>query len=90
MKERARLGDQALETLPHDVQRPSYDRADCAVGIVHIGVGHFHRCLHSTDPPECGENSCCINLSSREFSGHPVTLAGGSPSPSFSARCCSA
>ena len=43
MNERARLGDQALETLPHDVQRPTYDRADCAVGIVHIGVGHFHR-----------------------------------------------
>ena len=43
MNQRARLGDQALETLPHDVQCPSYDRADCAVGIVHIGVGHFHR-----------------------------------------------
>ena len=43
MNQRARLGDQSLETLPHDVQCPSYDRADCAVGIVHIGVGHFHR-----------------------------------------------
>ena len=43
MNERARLSDQALGTLPDDVQRPAYVRADCSVGIVHIGVGHFHR-----------------------------------------------
>ena len=43
MNDRVRLSDQALATLPHDVQLPAYVRADCAVGIVHIGVGHFHR-----------------------------------------------
>ena len=43
MNERARLSDQALGTLPDDVQRPAYVRADCSIGIVHIGVGHFHR-----------------------------------------------
>lgn len=32
-----------LEQLPASVARPSYDRAAVRVGIVHIGVGGFHR-----------------------------------------------
>ncbi|MGL3148940.1 mannitol dehydrogenase family protein [Microbacterium sp. A82] len=32
-----------LDTLPEDVARPSYRREDVGVGIVHIGVGGFHR-----------------------------------------------
>ena len=43
MNQHARLSDQSLGTLPHHVQRPAYVRADSSVGIVHIGVGHFHR-----------------------------------------------
>ena len=39
----ARLGDIVLDALPGDIVRPAYDRADTRIGIVHIGVGAFHR-----------------------------------------------
>ncbi len=32
-----------LEALPAHIARPSYDRAALTPGIVHIGVGNFHR-----------------------------------------------
>lgn len=32
-----------LSDLPDDVRVPSYDRADLSPGIVHIGLGNFHR-----------------------------------------------
>lgn len=32
-----------LSQLPHDVARPSYRRAQLSPGIVHIGLGNFHR-----------------------------------------------
>ena len=32
-----------LTNLPDGVRRPVYDRADLSVGIVHIGLGNFHR-----------------------------------------------
>jgi len=32
-----------LPKLPERVRRPSYDRADLSAGIVHIGLGNFHR-----------------------------------------------
>src|SRR4051794_38585224 len=38
-----RLDAAALEQLDPDVQRPAYDRAAVQVGIVHVGVGNFHR-----------------------------------------------
>jgi fructuronate reductase len=38
-----RLNQAALATLPPDVIRPAYDRAGTRIGIVHIGVGAFHR-----------------------------------------------
>ncbi|MEY2847685.1 MAG: hypothetical protein RI885_350 [Actinomycetota bacterium] len=37
------LGEATLAELPHDVGRPRYDRSAASVGIVHIGVGGFHR-----------------------------------------------
>ncbi|MBB6407293.1 mannitol dehydrogenase family protein [Arthrobacter sp. AZCC_0090] len=37
------LDNQKLAHLPHDLHTPGYDRADLRPGIVHIGVGHFHR-----------------------------------------------
>ncbi len=36
-----RLDDSALAQL--DVDKPTYDRAEISVGIVHFGVGGFHR-----------------------------------------------
>ena len=38
-----RLNDDALADLPAEVQRPAYDRSAIKTGIVHLGVGAFHR-----------------------------------------------
>ncbi len=38
-----RLSAAALGRLPKGVAAPGYDRADLSPGIVHIGVGNFHR-----------------------------------------------
>ncbi|TFC90054.1 mannitol dehydrogenase family protein [Cryobacterium sp. TMT4-31] len=37
------LNEFALRNLPHSVPRPTYDRSALRVGIVHVGVGGFHR-----------------------------------------------
>lgn len=38
-----KLGNATLGQLPAEVLRPSYDRARLTAGIVHIGLGNFHR-----------------------------------------------
>jgi len=38
-----RLDTATLSSLPADVARPSYDRAAVKTGIVHLGIGAFHR-----------------------------------------------
>ena len=38
-----RLSDATLHDLPAAVARPTYDRASLSPGIVHIGLGNFHR-----------------------------------------------
>ncbi|OQW52968.1 mannitol dehydrogenase family protein [Candidatus Raskinella chloraquaticus] len=43
MSERPRLSDATLARLPGDVERPRYDRRTVRPGIVHLGVGAFHR-----------------------------------------------
>lgn len=37
------LSDRALESLPLAIDRPTYDRTKLRAGIVHFGVGNFHR-----------------------------------------------
>jgi mannitol 2-dehydrogenase len=37
------LSRETLPQLPKDVARPSYNRDDVTVGVVHLGVGGFHR-----------------------------------------------
>ncbi|MFY0596305.1 MAG: mannitol dehydrogenase family protein [Cognatishimia sp.] len=37
------LSNDSLERLPQSVGTPSYDRAALTAGIVHIGLGNFHR-----------------------------------------------
>jgi fructuronate reductase len=37
------LTSQALARLPTGIQRPAYDRSRLATGIVHLGLGAFHR-----------------------------------------------
>lgn len=39
----ARLSNATLATLPAEVARPSYDRAAVKAGVVHLGIGAFHR-----------------------------------------------
>jgi fructuronate reductase len=38
-----RLNNDALADLPAEVRRPAYDRQSVTTGIVHLGVGAFHR-----------------------------------------------
>jgi len=37
------LNDAALKGLPADVARPAYDRVQVKTGVVHLGIGAFHR-----------------------------------------------
>lgn len=43
MTGRPRLGEDTLDRLPPAVARPRYDRGAAAPGIVHLGLGAFHR-----------------------------------------------
>ncbi|MDQ3557939.1 MAG: mannitol dehydrogenase family protein [Pseudomonadota bacterium] len=43
MGEPGRLSDATLGALPAPVERPRYDRAKVSAGIVHLGIGAFHR-----------------------------------------------
>ncbi len=43
MTTRTRLAAATLDRLPGHVLRPTYDRATVATGIVHLGIGAFHR-----------------------------------------------
>ena len=38
-----RLSEATLHALPADVARPAYDRGTMRTGVVHLGVGAFHR-----------------------------------------------
>jgi fructuronate reductase len=38
-----RLSNATLKALPVTVKRPIYDRAGVTIGIVHLGIGAFHR-----------------------------------------------
>ena len=41
------LCNRTLSTLPESIAIPSYDRTRLSPGIVHIGVGNFHRAHQS-------------------------------------------
>ncbi|MFT6897126.1 MAG: mannitol 2-dehydrogenase [Paraglaciecola sp.] len=38
-----KLGNDTLDVLPKNVSTPNYQRASLSPGIIHIGVGNFHR-----------------------------------------------
>jgi fructuronate reductase len=40
---KVRLDQQSLNTLPAGIQRSGYDRLSAGIGIVHLGIGAFHR-----------------------------------------------
>ena len=43
-----RLSSATLDSLPDDVIRPAYDRAAVRAGVVHLGIGAFHRAHQAT------------------------------------------
>jgi mannitol 2-dehydrogenase len=43
MKESVQLNQENLRLLSEEIVRPKYDRSRIKAGIVHIGVGGFHR-----------------------------------------------
>ncbi len=38
-----RLSNATLADLPAEVESPGYDRAAVKTGVVHLGIGAFHR-----------------------------------------------
>lgn len=42
-----KLSNATLQDLPEEIARPNYDRSGLTPGIVHIGVGNFHRAHQS-------------------------------------------
>jgi fructuronate reductase len=47
------LSDASLTALPAHVARPRYDRSAIVPGIVHLGVGAFHRAHQATYVDDC-------------------------------------
>ena len=66
----SRLSDALLPHLPTGVRRPDYDRAIVSTGIVHIGLGAFHRAhqaVYTDDRLAAGERDwgiCGLSLRS--------------------------
>ena len=50
---RHRLSNNTLATLPASIARPRYDRASVAAGIVHLGLGAFHRAHQAVYVEDC-------------------------------------
>jgi len=48
-----RLSNAALGGLPKAIQTPSYDRTACKPGIVHLGLGAFHRAHQAVFVDDC-------------------------------------
>jgi mannitol 2-dehydrogenase len=42
-----KLSNAALSELPESIKRPTYDRSTLTPGIIHIGLGNFHRAHQS-------------------------------------------
>jgi fructuronate reductase len=53
MTSTTRLGRAALGSLPKSVARPAYDRATLQAGIVHLGIGAFHRAHQAVYVDDC-------------------------------------
>ena len=53
MTDLPRLSDRTLAGLAPVVRRPAYDRAAVTAGIVHLGVGAFHRAHQAVVTDEC-------------------------------------
>lgn len=49
----ARLSSGAMPSLPLEIARPRYDRTKCNAGIVHLGLGAFHRAHQAVFVDDC-------------------------------------
>jgi fructuronate reductase len=63
-----RLSPSTLSQLPPDVARPAYDRAAQKTGIVHFGIGAFHR-AH-----QAWYTDACMNAGERDWMIGGVSL----------------
>lgn len=60
---RSRLDSARLDSLPSNVRRPAYDRAQQRTGIVHFGIGAFHRAhqaMYTDDAMAAGDRNWAI------------------------------
>ena len=48
-----RLGRANLDRLPPAIRRPAYDRSRVTPGIVHLGLGAFHRAHQAVVIDDC-------------------------------------
>ncbi|MDB5510725.1 MAG: mannitol dehydrogenase [Enterovirga sp.] len=58
-----RLSQATLEALPGEVGRPAYDRSALRTGIVHLGIGAFHRAhqaVYTDDVLAAGDHAWAI------------------------------
>ena len=53
MSNASRLANASLRGLPGTVARPLYDRDAVTAGIVHLGVGAFHRAHQAVFVDDC-------------------------------------
>jgi len=63
MADRFRLSLQNLDRLPQNVHRPAYDVASARIGVVHLGIGAFHRAhqaVYLDDRLAAGESDWAI------------------------------
>ena len=73
-----RLSHATLATLPASVARPAYDRAILRTGIVHLGLGAFHRAHQAAFTEDClnaGEMEWGITAASLRQAGTRDALA---------------
>lgn len=50
-----RLSFDTLAHLPPSIRRPSYDRSNVKIGMVHLGIGAFHRAHQAVYAEDCLE-----------------------------------
>ncbi|MFY0690991.1 MAG: mannitol dehydrogenase family protein [Paracoccaceae bacterium] len=55
------LSARSLNDLPAAVARPGYDRADLSAGILHIGLGNFHRAHQAWYLHRLFEEGMCLD-----------------------------
>jgi fructuronate reductase len=53
MSETIRLSNASLGSLPSSVETPRYDRGTAVAGIVHLGLGAFHRAHQAVFVDDC-------------------------------------